>query len=218
MANKGYYSLIQYCPDRSRLEGANVGVVLFCPEQRFLQARLSSGTDRLRRFFGTGSFDPSALAAAKRALAARLHTDGLAFQTIEDMEHFIATRANALTLTPARPLKVDDPAGLLDSLFTEVLSPRLRGPFSSAGTGDHSGARIRTTRREQEGAAFAARTSRQLRQDLVTAMSSNSHRGENELLARITTNAAIFSGKPIIRGHRLAVEHVLGMLAAGDTQ
>ena len=126
MANKGYYSLIQYCPDRSRLEGANVGVVLFCPEQRFLQARLSSGTDRLRRFFGTGSFDPSALAAAKRAIAARLHTDGLAFQTIEDIEHFIATRANALTLTQARPLKVDDPAELLDSLFTELVGGRVR--------------------------------------------------------------------------------------------
>jgi uncharacterized protein (DUF433 family) len=40
---------------------------------------------------------------------------------------------------------------------------------------------------------------------------------ENELLARITVNAEIFGGKPIIRGHRLAVEHVLGMLAAGDT-
>jgi uncharacterized protein (DUF433 family) len=37
------------------------------------------------------------------------------------------------------------------------------------------------------------------------------------LLDRITVNAAIFGGKPVIRGHRLAVEHVLGMLAAGDT-
>lgn len=40
---------------------------------------------------------------------------------------------------------------------------------------------------------------------------------ENELLARITINPEIFGGKPIIRGRRLAVEHVLGMLAAGDT-
>jgi uncharacterized protein (DUF433 family) len=40
---------------------------------------------------------------------------------------------------------------------------------------------------------------------------------EDELLARITVNPAIFSGKPIIRGHRIAVEHILGMLAAGDT-
>ena len=40
---------------------------------------------------------------------------------------------------------------------------------------------------------------------------------ENALLARITVNPNIFGGKPIIRGRRLAVEHVLGMLAAGDT-
>ncbi len=40
---------------------------------------------------------------------------------------------------------------------------------------------------------------------------------ENTLLERITVNPSIFGGKPIIRGHRLAVEHVLGMLAAGDT-
>jgi uncharacterized protein (DUF433 family) len=40
---------------------------------------------------------------------------------------------------------------------------------------------------------------------------------EEQLLKRITFNPSIFLGKPIIRGHRLAVEHVLGMLAAGDT-
>jgi uncharacterized protein (DUF433 family) len=37
------------------------------------------------------------------------------------------------------------------------------------------------------------------------------------ILKRITVNPAIFGGKPIIRGRRLAVEHILGMLAAGDT-
>jgi len=40
---------------------------------------------------------------------------------------------------------------------------------------------------------------------------------EAELLARITSDPQIFGGKPIIRGHRLAVEHVLGMLGAGDS-
>ncbi len=40
---------------------------------------------------------------------------------------------------------------------------------------------------------------------------------EKKVLQRITVNPKIFGGKPIIRGRRLAVEHVLGMLAAGDT-
>lgn len=40
---------------------------------------------------------------------------------------------------------------------------------------------------------------------------------EHEILSRITVNPEIFGGKPIIRGKRLAVEHVLGMLAARDS-
>lgn len=40
---------------------------------------------------------------------------------------------------------------------------------------------------------------------------------EDDLLKRITMNPDIFGGKPIIRGRRLAVEHILGMLAAGDS-
>jgi uncharacterized protein (DUF433 family) len=40
---------------------------------------------------------------------------------------------------------------------------------------------------------------------------------EAKLLERITVNPHIFDGKPIIRGRRLAVEHVLGMMGAGDT-
>ena len=40
---------------------------------------------------------------------------------------------------------------------------------------------------------------------------------EEGLLQRITVNPEIFGGKPIVRGRRRSVEHVLGMLAAGDT-
>jgi uncharacterized protein (DUF433 family) len=40
---------------------------------------------------------------------------------------------------------------------------------------------------------------------------------EQNVLKRIVTDPQIFGGKPVIRGRRLAVEHVLGMLAAGDT-
>lgn len=39
---------------------------------------------------------------------------------------------------------------------------------------------------------------------------------DEELLARITVRADVFGGKPIIRDMRIAVEHVLGMLASGE--
>jgi uncharacterized protein (DUF433 family) len=42
------------------------------------------------------------------------------------------------------------------------------------------------------------------------------HMTTDALLSRITVNPAIFGGKPIVRGRRLAVEHILGMLAQGD--
>ena len=40
---------------------------------------------------------------------------------------------------------------------------------------------------------------------------------EDELLNRITVRSEVFGGKPIVRDMRIAVEHILGMLAAGDT-
>ncbi len=39
---------------------------------------------------------------------------------------------------------------------------------------------------------------------------------DEQLLSRITVRPDIFGGKPIIRDMRVAVEHVLGMLASGD--
>ena len=39
----------------------------------------------------------------------------------------------------------------------------------------------------------------------------------SDLLERITVRTDVFGGKPIIRDMRIAVEHILGMLAAGDT-
>jgi uncharacterized protein (DUF433 family) len=40
---------------------------------------------------------------------------------------------------------------------------------------------------------------------------------DKKILQRITVNPHIFGGKPIIRGRRVAVEHALAMLAAGDS-
>ncbi len=40
---------------------------------------------------------------------------------------------------------------------------------------------------------------------------------DEDYLKRITINPSIFGGKTIIRGMRIAIEHILGMLAAGST-
>ena len=41
---------------------------------------------------------------------------------------------------------------------------------------------------------------------------------ETDLMKRITSDPSIFHGKPIIRGRRMAVEHILSMFAAGETE
>jgi uncharacterized protein (DUF433 family) len=40
---------------------------------------------------------------------------------------------------------------------------------------------------------------------------------DEKLLRRITANPEIFGGKPIIRGLRISVEMILGLLAQGET-
>lgn len=40
---------------------------------------------------------------------------------------------------------------------------------------------------------------------------------DEEIIKRITFNPSIFGGKPIIRGMRISVEQILGMIAAGST-
>jgi uncharacterized protein (DUF433 family) len=39
---------------------------------------------------------------------------------------------------------------------------------------------------------------------------------EDALLGRITVDAATRGGRPVVRNHGLAVDHVLGLLATGD--
>ena len=61
---KGYYSLLQFCPDVSRLEAANLGVVLFCPDSNFLEAKTSRSVRRAEKLVGRGELARDALKLA----------------------------------------------------------------------------------------------------------------------------------------------------------
>ena len=73
---KGYYSIIQYCPDLSRLEAANIGVLLFYPERQFLEARMERGHGRVQKLFGSEGHDWSRIESFKRTVDERLQTEG----------------------------------------------------------------------------------------------------------------------------------------------
>jgi hypothetical protein len=118
---KGYYSVIQYCPDLGRFEAANVGVLLFCPERRFLRALTSSHNSRIKRFFGSKGHDWARIRTFKQGLEDRLEKELPTIRTVEDLERFIALRANALQITPPCPIKVHDPEEDLRNLYEEII-------------------------------------------------------------------------------------------------
>jgi hypothetical protein len=125
-AARGWYSLIQYCPDPSRAEAANIGVLLFSPERAFIEARTAEGNDRIRRFFGRESFDPHQINVAKKSIEERLRADRDRFRSLDDLQRFIDTRAQDVLITPPRPVRVEDLDRDLDDLFDELVGGRAR--------------------------------------------------------------------------------------------
>src|SRR5258708_1932745 len=99
-STKGYYSIIQYCPDPSRLEAVNIGVALFCPELRFLRAQFGRRRTRVSQLFGKQDWEFVRL--QQSAIEARLAGERQAFEKLEDFEAYISRRANALTMTSPR--------------------------------------------------------------------------------------------------------------------
>ena len=69
---KGYYSLIQFCPDASRQETVNLGVLLFCPASGFLDAKTSSNTRRAEKLVGRRQLARKALKQAQLSIEQRL--------------------------------------------------------------------------------------------------------------------------------------------------
>lgn len=122
-ANKGYYSLIQFCPDLSRLEAATIGVLLFCPDLRFLKARTSRTNDRVKQFFGKdGPLDLAQITTFKRGIEVRVETEKDEIRTLADLQGFIDRRANVIQISNPRPVKVaGDPESVLDRLFSEII-------------------------------------------------------------------------------------------------
>lgn len=118
---KGYYSLIQFCPDASRLESVNLGVILFCPAINFLNAKTNSSTRRAEKLVGRGKLAREALKQAQSSIENRLKVDRSSFQDIDSLRRFVATRGNALQLTSPRPVKVVDPDQQLLQLFDELV-------------------------------------------------------------------------------------------------
>lgn len=124
--SKGYYSIIQYNPNLSRFEAANVGVLLFCPERGFLKALTTRGNARIIRFFGAEGHDWERINAFKRGLEDRLQAEAGDITSVDDLRQFIALRANVLQITPPLPMKVVEPEQDLADLYEQIVGEPAR--------------------------------------------------------------------------------------------
>jgi Protein of unknown function (DUF3037) len=116
---KGYYSLIQFSPDPSRLEAVNIGVVVYSSNDGKLSLQMSRSNHRIRKFFGDQ--DWKFLKNAKEAVVNQLRREY--FRSVEDLKAYIAKRANAIQLSAPRPMRISnieqDVRGLYERLVGE---------------------------------------------------------------------------------------------------
>ena len=135
-------------PDLGRLEAANIGILLLCPNVGFLKARTSRENARIRHFFGDEGHDWTRINAFKLGIEERLEVEHDDIRTLEALESFISRRANLIQISPPRPMKVHDPEKDLDQLFKDLVGGQARtrrGPnmkrflcqkFTNAGLND----------------------------------------------------------------------------------
>ena len=120
-ASPGYYCLVQFRPDPAAMEAINQGVLLFCPEQEFIECRCSKSTRRLERAFGRKSFVPDQVRRAAQVIADRISREKANFKTIEDLRAFVDSRTGNVVLSDPRPIKVTLPDEDINSLFRELV-------------------------------------------------------------------------------------------------
>ena len=119
--HKGWFSIVQFCSDASRLESANIGVLLFCAALKFLEVRIAPDNRRIIRFFGSDAIDLDSINVFKKGLKDRLLKERENIQSREQLLEFVNSRANEIRLSAPRSVRVTSPHEQLDDLFAKLV-------------------------------------------------------------------------------------------------
>jgi hypothetical protein len=118
---RGFYSVVQYCPDRFRAEAVNVGLVLLRPDPFVLRVRMTGSFDRVRRLFGTTRGELKNLRVSVEWMTSRIENSLDELRTAEELAAFVASRANDLRLTEPRLAKLDNFDDDFERLFNQLV-------------------------------------------------------------------------------------------------
>lgn len=124
--HKGWFSVVQFCPDPNRLESANIGVLLFCPALEFLDVCVASDNRRIIKFFGSHDFDFKLVNTFKKGLQERLRKELKEISDHEQLLDFVDRRANQIRISPPRSIRVTEPEKQLNELFAELVGGPVR--------------------------------------------------------------------------------------------
>lgn len=114
---KGYYSLVQFSPDASRLEAVNIGILVYSSADGRLRVRIGRSNHRIRRFFGNQNW--SFVNRAKKAIENQLTWQH--FPSLDDLKGYISKRANEIQITSPRPMRINDIEKDVDQLFSTLV-------------------------------------------------------------------------------------------------
>lgn len=120
MTERGWYSLIQYCPDPGRAEAVNVGVALL-GESGLVETRVSRQTKRAKGLFGSEIVEPARLRAMSKSVAEHLKFELREDPSLERLNHFIKTRGNEFRLTAPRSVAIDEAAETIERLYARLV-------------------------------------------------------------------------------------------------
>ncbi|WP_417746714.1 DUF3037 domain-containing protein [Rosistilla oblonga] len=114
--------MIQFCPDTTRLETANLGVALFCAEREFLGTLMSPNNSRIIQMFGRGQRDLKRLKAVKQSLEQTIQKQRDELCDLEQIQKFASLHVNHLRMTRFMPCRIaSTPEEELQTLFNELV-------------------------------------------------------------------------------------------------
>lgn len=119
----GYYSLIQYCPNVSHGEVANIGVLLFVPKTGFVDVQVTPTNHRVAHIFGGGIHKYDTLQRYKEGLSEWVNVEKRQFATLDSAKSFFAAITGNVLFTPIRGVVCPGKAAeMLETLYKDYFS------------------------------------------------------------------------------------------------
>ncbi|MDZ7726978.1 MAG: DUF3037 domain-containing protein [Dehalococcoidia bacterium] len=118
------YSVIRLVPRVEREEFLNVGVVLFCKEHRFLEARTVVDESRIRAFAPELDVEEvrAHLEAIRGSATGRRRGPLEKMELAERFRWLVAPRSTIIQASPVHSGTTDDPAGELEHLVQTLVA------------------------------------------------------------------------------------------------